>query len=523
MISASSCNNELTTDSSTAVAAEHLFGTTDGLKNLLRSVYTTVLFGELTDSGLSAATYVGIPGFNLYYDIPAQDIVVTQTGHAPENCYQFNSIRTNATQYGGRIWGMMYLIINQANAIIDALPAAEGPAADKTAMEGQCKAVRGICYFHLMLNYQQTYAIAKDKRGVILRTSGSQPMDLGFSTVQQCYDQIVQDLSEAKTLLADFSRTAKWQVNADVASGYLARVYQVMGNWNGALAEASAVYGKYSTLMTKEQWCGGQADITIPEIIWAVENTNLSNNRENTPFAYWHNQDPSYGEGAADGPINSYRALFVDEKFVALFDDTDYRGTKCTKTAGVTDEDEKPVMFWHRTNSGDPGWADKWAYNKFKYYGDDGLGTTGSQNYADYSLLRSSEMLLIKAEAEANLGQATALATLNELQTARNAQLTTTAAKEDLLEAIYIERRKELLGEGVTGMYDNVRLQKDLIRYETPGGHFSWGLTNLDAVSTGVGRMPSNDYRYFCQIPETEFGNNKALDRVTEQNPSSGR
>ncbi|MDR3095139.1 MAG: RagB/SusD family nutrient uptake outer membrane protein [Bacteroidales bacterium] len=523
-VSISSCEEELTTNSSTSVTSDVLFGTTDGLNKLLNSAYTTVLFGYLTEGGQAVATYVGIPGFNLYYDIPGQDIVVTiNYGMAPEDGYQFKPNRTNASQDGRRIWGMMYLVINQTNAILDALSAADGSAADKNAIEGQCLALRGICYFHLMLNYQQTYAVAKDKRGVILRTSGKQPMDLGFSTVQQCYDQIVKDLSSAKTKLASFNRNGKWQVNADVASGYLARVYQVMGNWDGALAEASAVYSKYSTLMTEAEWCGGQADITIPEIIWAVENTNLSNNGENTQFAYWHNQDPSYGEGMSDGPIYNFLAMFVDQKYVDLFDATDYRGTKCTKTTGVTDEDEKSVMFWHRTNAGQVGWPAKWAYNKFKYYGDDGKGTKGQRNLADYSILRSAEMLLIKAEAEANLGQTTALATLQTLQTARNAQLTTTTVKADLLEAIYIERRKELLGEGVTGMYDNVRLQKELVRYAGASGHFAHGLTNLDVIVENVeARLPSNDYRYFCQIPEIEFANNKAIDQK-DQNPPRGQ
>jgi hypothetical protein len=136
-------------------------------------------------------------------------------------------------------------------------------------------------------------------------------------------------------------------------------------------------------------------------------------------------------------------------------------------------------------------------------------------------------MLLIKAEAEANLGNAAALSTLNTLQARRNAQLTTVTDKTQLLEAIYVERRKELLGEGVTGMYDNVRLKRDMIRYgetaDNPAGHFFWGLTNLDAVSDNVAKMPSNDYRYFCQIPTSEFANNTAINEATDQNPFRGQ
>jgi hypothetical protein len=525
IFSMSSCNDELTTSSSKEVSNDVLLTSSVGLNMLLRSAYQTTLFGFGT-GGQGEATYVGIPGLNLYYDLSGEDVVVTKWyGMAPEDTYQFTTNRTSASGSGSVFWRMMYLIINQANAIIDAVPEAGGTQNDLNAVEGQAKALRGICYFHLMLNYQQTYAIAKDKRGVILRTSPKQPLDLEFSTVQQCYDQIVKDLSEAKTLLSEFNRSEKWQINADVASGHLARVYQVMGNWNGALTEATNVYNKYNRLMTKAEWCGGHDDISVAEVIWAVINTSESNSN-NTEFAYWHNQDPSYGENMSDGPIYNYLACFVDKKFVDLFDNTDYRGTKCIKTANVTDADEMPVMFWHRTNALQDEWKNKWAYNKFKYYGDDGV-SVGQKNLADYSLMRSSEILLIKAEAEANLGNPNALTTLNTLQSARQATLTTTTSKNELLEAIYVERRKELLGEGVTGMYDLVRLQKDLVRYEdtdaNPGGHFFWGLTNLDAAGDHVAKLPSNDYRFFCQIPTVEFANNRALDPLKDQNPSKGQ
>ncbi|KAA6343244.1 hypothetical protein EZS27_009074 [termite gut metagenome] len=201
---------------------------------------------------------------------------------------------------------------------------------------------------------------------------------------------------------------------------------------------------------------------------------------------------------------------------------------QCTRS-GVTDEDEKPVMFWHRTNNGNQDWVTKWAYNKFKYYGD-ANGAKMGHSYPDYSILRSAEMLLIVAEAEANLGNSNALTHLNALQSARQAKLTTTTSKTDLLEEIYIERRKELLGEGVTGMYDLVRLQKELVRYAAttadPSGHFSWGMAYLDgyngADTQPIGKLPSNDYRYFCQIPQFEFANNKAIDASNDQNLFKG-
>ena len=120
---------------------------------------------------------------------------------------------------------------------------------------------------------------------------------------------------------------------------------------------------------------------------------------------------------------------------------------------------------------------------------------------------------------------------LQTLQNARNVKTpTTTTAKTELLEAIYVERRKELLGEGVTGSYDLLRLQKPLIRYaataSNPAGHFSWGLTELDGYNGAdkqpVGRLESNDYRFICQIPQLEITNNEAVSQ-SDQNPFKGQ
>ena len=135
------------------------------------------------------------------------------------------------------------------------------------------------------------------------------------------------------------------------------------------------------------------------------------------------------------------------------------------------------------------------------------------------------------AEAEANLGNiGQALSYLNTLQLAREAKLTTVTDRQQLLNSIYIERRKELLGEGVTGIYDLLRLQQPLVRYgacsSNPGGHFSSGLANLDGYNGSdaepKGILPSNDYRFIIQIPHKEFSNNSAISEA-DQNPFSGQ
>lgn len=536
----SSCDDLLTTGDATKVDSGTFTASTAGLSQVLTSTYRAFLIGNSMEQ--PGASYQGISGFLMLYDLLGSDCVVNKNyGSSPEPIYEFASARTQSTGDAHYIWEAMYSTINEANIIIANVGSAAGTEEEKKVLLGQAQAIRAFCYFHLLLNYQQTYAVAKDKRGVILRLSPADDANLPFSPVGVCYDQVVSDLKAAEANLASFKRSERWEVDATVAAGMLARVYQVMGNWDGAFAEAKKAYEKYGTLMDKEMWCSGMDKLMAngcPELIWGCKYTNVSNVGSNTVFNNWWNFDPSYGEGMQDGPLYHFLCIFVDQSYVDLFDGTDYRGTRCDKTAGVTDADEHGVMFWHRSANGKAEVAAKWAYNKLKSYGD-GTYKMGEKNAnanhsygIDVPLMRGSEMLLIMAEAKANLnatGEAKSL--LNTLQGARQAKLTATTEKDQLLEAIYVERRKELLGEGVTGSYDLLRLQKPLVRYEAtkanPAGHFSWGMTQLDgyngADDAPVGRLESNDYRFICQIPQLEFANNKAIDEQTDQNPYRGK
>ena len=535
-LSLTNCNDDLTTRSSVDVDEEVILSSTTGLNMALRSAYHYALMGgEDAKGSQNDICYAGVSGLATWFDASGADIVCFKNyGGSQEDANFYSPDRTRSNgAYSKRIWTNFYKIINQSNVIIDALPNATGTDAEKQELKGQALTLRGMSYFVLLTTYQQTYAIAKDKRGVILRTSASDPASKSFSTVAEGYQQVISDLKEGASLLSSFERTEKWQVNTEVANGYLARAYQVMGDWQNAYTAAKSVYDNHS-LMSKAEWCSGFDNMMSsnnPELVWGVKFTNVSNIGSNTIFNLWYNQDPSYGEGMTQGPIYNFINFFVDQQYVDLFDGSDYRGTKCTKTAGVTDADEKPVMFWHRTANGDMEVKAKWAYNKFKYYGD-ANGAPQGHTYSEVSLMRSAEMLLIMAEAQANLGNTTeALADLNKLQNAREvAKPTTTTAKDDLLEAIYVERRKELLGEGVTGTYDLLRLQKPLVRYASsatnPAGHFSYSMLYLDGYNGSdaqpVGRLASNDYRFINQIPELELTNNEAISQ-SDQNPFSGQ
>ena len=535
------CQDYLQASSSTDVTDEVALSNTNNIEMLLRGVYKGIFVG----GNVASADRIqnGMTGLMSWYDVAGVDITSAGgLGGGEHTGYSFAPGRTQSSDLNTRvIWTQYYDHINRCNIIIDALPAATGPDADKAYITGQAKALRAISYFTLVMNYQQTYAIAKNKRGVILRLKANDPASMPFSTVEQVYAQIIKDFTEAKTALAGFNPGNVWQITPEIVNAWLARVYQVKGDWTNAYSCANEVYKNHTTLLTKEQWYTGFDDFIrngYNELVWGYTNTEKTSASYNTMYNMWHNSDPSLGEGNSPC-IYSFMAYYATHQYVNLFDDQDWRGARLEttleqhKAGGLTAEQEvndaniQKVMFWHRVNSAAENRAHKWAYNKFKHYGESG------NMRADICLIRSAEMLLIMAEAKAYSNTGEALTLLNTLQRARNVKnLTTTTVKEDLLEAIYIERRKELLGEGVTGMYDANRLQKDLTREvadasNNDAGHFVdglgyWGTKSSDGKTS---TLKHNDYKYFLQIPDYEFARNTEIQGTEgqNQNPFEGK
>lgn len=484
LIGFGSCNDQLTTSSSVDVSDAQVLGSATGLNMLLEGNYNRFYFKTNGDD--FREVFRGITGNYMLDMLRGTDVLCGDNlGGEQYSAYQYVSSYTLATGTASVMWTNLYNIINQCNIIIDNIDKALGEDNIKQHIKGQALAMRGYCYFQLIQHYQQTYAIAKEKPGIVLRLSSTEGNDIPRSSVSTCYDQIVSDMSMAKSLLADFDRGGvKYYLDKHVVTGMLARVYQVMGEWNKAKTEAESAFASYSTLMTRDEWRNGFCHADYAEVIWGFQQTTESNMGDTGMFGFWYNWPEDTGE-----PFYNFKNYFVNDLYVALFEETDDR-----------------YMFWHRKDA----YTDKWAYSKFY---DPGNGQAKSRG--DYVLMRGSEMLLIMAESEAELGNTIqALEYLNLLQEARSVKnLTSTTSQSDLLNAIYIERRKELLGEGGGGMLDYLRLQKSLTR---SGDHFDAG------KSSEVFPLASNDYRFIFQIPQREIQLNGALSE-SEQNPFSGQ
>lgn len=372
--------------------------------------------------------------------------------------------RTNFT------WEFSYFMINQANTLINGVEASEALSPeDKADLKGQGLALRAFYYFQLAQEFQLTYTNDPSAPAppIYLELSlEGKPM----STLEEMYSLIVSDLTEAIDGL-DASRLDKSYINKSVAQGILARVYQVMENWQGAEEMAHAAWTAYGSTveaaLAPETYDNGFNEMNeSPEWMWAMPQY------EDQTMYYF-----SAPHAQADHSNTSYYNAYVNDEFVNRFSDTDVR-----------------KLFYHAYNVGPTDYR-YWVTSKFIF---DNFGT-------DVPLMRTAEMILIEAEALYHQGQVEeAHELLYQLQVNRDPQAVKSAnTGSALFEEILVERRKELYMEFGVEWFDARRLERGITR---TGNHRIF--KNLEP----------NDKRFFLKIPQAEIDANDAIDDSVNAN-----
>jgi hypothetical protein len=138
-----------------------------------------------------------------------------------------------------------------------------------------------------------------------------------------------------------------------------------------------------------------------------------------------------------------------------------------------------------------------------KYAG--GAYGSGTENVADVKVFRTGEMYLIRSEAKAEMNDlAGASADLNALRTARISDYTaqTFATKEQMIDAILLERFRELAYEGHR-FWDLKRKNRPVERLAS------------DAPNATAATLSAGNFRFLLPIPQREIEANPQL----QQNP----
>ena len=415
------------------------------------------------------------------------------------------------------IWNQCYKNIKAANDVLKSVDLENLSDVAKSYV-GQAYAMRAFEYFTLIQIYQFSYKGHEDAAGVPIVTEKTAEAEANNprAAVKDVYKQIMDDLNTAIDYLTD-SRSAKSEINRQVAYGLRARVNLVMQNWSDAAADAQKAAEGYTPLSKDAAAAPGFNDVSASNWIWGniVDESNdiVQSGILNFPSMMCSFTGNGYSPTYACRMINSKlwkeipstdvrKGWWIDENLNSPIVNPKY-------VVHQEDEDEdgnvvKYLAVYNQTGDEVADITEPYTNVKFGAY----KNQYGNElNACDIPLMRVEEMILIQAEATAMGGNVEEGKRIleNFVRTYRDPSYTCNATTaEGVQDAVWFQRRVELWGEGFS-FTDLLRLKKPLDR---TGANYE--------VSVRF-KLPAESPIFLYLIPEDEENHNEAL--VGNNNP----
>ena len=457
---------------------------------------------------------------SIYENYPSQDYIYNYyaAGWGPIMNIQYNT--RNNTAYAAYPWYYYYTIIGQANSIICNIDNATGPESEKNFDKASALTYRAYGYEKLLHYYCPRWKESGNgsAEGLPLRVDESTG-DLAPSTMAEVYQQIYKDCEDAIALFqsSDFNRSSSeiWIANENVAHAVYARAALTREDYSTALAQAKLARQGYPLMSNAEyqsgfckptsEWIfGSYGDATENLWYWSY-GTQYSCN------GYYANNTPCGGGAMYKGlydqiPNNDARkALFITEDKFPEFDIYDKANVNQT-LAYVSGDDMWNAVYsyinrlWASSGASSMAMPYQAGYfylgGQMKFY----VFDTPGVGYLPF--IRSSEMVLIEAEANYFLGNASAAqASLVELNatSGRNPEYTCTLTGDALWNEIMNYRCFELWGEGF-GYSDFKRWGRAISRKTLANGGNAHA-----AIAIDIPASASNSWIWAVPQYETDY------------------
>ncbi|WP_231952057.1 RagB/SusD family nutrient uptake outer membrane protein [Ichthyobacterium seriolicida] len=459
LLTLSSCVKDiLDSPKSDSISYEDAFKSKDGVEAFMPGIIRKFRMSYYRSHGYSALQSV-----YLARTVKGNDIIMGVSGsHFASDSEKNDRDKTRSRPLF--TWNFFYSLINQLNTFIkDVESTSILEANEKNKFLSEGRVLRAYCYFQLAMEFQSAYS-DNSSRGKLSLPIYKKPSDrtsVGkkFSTLEDVYAFIKAELKESIPNLTA-TRIDKTYINSAVANGIYARVLQVtQDDWAACeKAALNALGGNVDAtgVLNSKSYTAGFDDISNSEWIWGMDQTD----KQNVGYA----GIASFFEPTGIG----YSSLFINKEFVSKFTSTDVRKLFIK----VEDNEDNPKSY--RTNK----------FN-FKFE-------------SDMVLMRTSEMMLIVAEAKFRQNKETEAQTvLHKLQQNRDSSKTqTNSTGNALMEEILLERRKELYGEMGVEWFDAKRLGRSIVRsgnHRLVGGGFD---------------LTTNDVGFYLMVPEKEIDSN---------------
>ena len=401
----------------TSISDQNVFDTPARIEGLVNGMYRS----------LKAASLYG-GRYLLYQDVRGEDFL-NVTANSYTAFESWNNSYSSGSNDINNLWSAAYATINSANIVIQGLANTTViPEATATAYIGEAKFLRALSYFSLVTVFAQPYT--KDQGaspGIPLRLqaeTGTDNNDLARSTVAEIYTQIIQDLTDAEQALPDNYTTAllsTTRAHKNTATAFKTRVFLTVGDYQKVVEEATKIVPQTTAPFSSQRGVPNELQSDVQVVFGSNYTTTESIlSMPMTPT------DALSGQSAI-----GYVYLVNREYYL--------------NTAGILGEGQWGANDRRRgflqTNGGRQ-YLRKYAK---------------ASPYVDYiPVIRYAEVLLNYAEAAAETGQLTlASSLLHAVHRRSDAGFTLSPDisnnQSSLLNAIALERRIELLGEGFRG------------------------------------------------------------------------
>jgi tetratricopeptide (TPR) repeat protein len=360
------------------------------------------------------------------------------------------------------LWKKGYVVITNANTILyyaDGLKKNyPNDAEEINKIKAEAYFFRALAHFDLVLCYAQPYGYTSDAShaGIPVATRLlSTKETIARSSVKDVYDQVIGDLNTALSILGDGKTTDAHYISGEACDALLARVYLYMEDYADALKYADKVISEVTLTSFSDYNAMFTGEKTGSEAIFRLSGYYAGS----TLKSFYNYQSPVY---------------YPSDSFLSLFPSGDVR-----KTLLLDPEGNKACM---------------------KYY--DMTDNAVDDQYYDISVLRGSEMYLIRAEASCMQDNLKTAA--SDIRTIRGRALNVAAddvplvyyTKADLMQEIKLEYRKELCFEGHR-FFDLARWGDDIVRPSD--------------TSSSMKELDYPDHRFALPIPLVEMEANAAM------------
>ena len=345
---------------------------------------------------------------------------------------------------GTNDWASPYKQVYYANSILTTLPTLNNNDQKKADfLKGSALFIRGYAFYNVALEFANLYdsSTAQTLPGIPLRYSPDPLLEKSVrGTVEQTYQQIIKDITEAAPLLPRVpDPRRKNRPSMPAAFALLARVYLSMNQFAKAKLYADSSLMLYSTLLDYKSL---DSNSTQPFTLTNEEVLYLSNLDSNARMVM-----PGF--------------CYIDSNLYQSYDDADLRKT----------------LFFSIGNIGLP-------VGRYSY----------SSDYTRFSGLAVDEVYLIRAECKARLQDLSGA--MQDMVTLRTSRWKTgfytppaLTTSDEVLQFVLSERRKELVFRGLRWM--------DIRRLNKLGANIS-----LQRNFNGqIYALPPGDARFVLPIP----------------------